>query len=70
MKQRYFLQEMKKSGFPYYEIIDTADGCDVVYFTFDHADALEKLKELEKAVALMEATQANFKTRLFPERCY
>ena len=70
MQERYFLQEMKVGGHPYYEIIDAADGCKVVYFTFDHSDALEKLEELEKVVELMDARQANFKTRLFPERCY
>lgn len=70
MQQRYFLQEMKAGGYPYYEIVDAANSCEVVYFTFDHSDAQENLEELEKVVALMDAMQADFETRLFPERCY
>ena len=30
----------------------------------------EKLEELQKVEELMEVMQADFETRLFPERCY
>ena len=70
MQQRYFLQEMKVGGYPYYEIIDTVDGCEVVDQFFDYCDAAEKLEELQKVEELMEAMQSDFDTRLFPERCY
>ena len=70
MQQRYFLQKMKASGCPYYEIIDTANGCESVYFIFDRVGAAEKLEELQKVEELMETMQADFEARLFPERCY
>jgi hypothetical protein len=44
---RYSIQEMKNSGFTYYEIMDTANHCRVVFTTKDYCQAAAKQQELE-----------------------
>lgn len=45
---RYSFQELKNSGFTYYEIIDTLNNCEVVYRSKKYIDTISKLNELVK----------------------
>lgn len=41
---RYTIQEMKKSGYTYYEIIDTENNCNVVFSSINYILVAEILR--------------------------
>lgn len=45
---KYSLQEMKDSGFTYYEIIDTENHCKVVFSSKNYCAAYDELERFGK----------------------
>lgn len=45
---RYSLQETKRSGFTYYEIIDTEDNCKVLYYSRDYEQISQFMNWMER----------------------
>lgn len=66
---RYSIQEMKNSGFTYYEIIDTADKCRTVFTTKDHCQAAAKRQELEDQSKEPQDLYATVTIRLTTREC-